>query len=73
MPTYIDARPKPSRPNVAKSEYMLWAATVAGEQFRRWLLYRATVRDLESLSDRQLADLGIDRADIRDVARRDAG
>ena len=36
---------------------------------QRWLTYRATVRKLESLSERELSDLGIGRADIRDIAR----
>jgi uncharacterized protein YjiS (DUF1127 family) len=34
--------------------------------FRR---YRATVDELEALNDRELADLGISRLSIRDVAR----
>jgi uncharacterized protein YjiS (DUF1127 family) len=36
---------------------------------QRWLTYRETVRELESLSERELSDLGIGRADIRDIAR----
>ena len=32
--------------------------------------YRETRRELEGLSDRLLADLGIDRGSISDVARR---
>ena len=31
---------------------------------RNWLLKRQTIRELEALSDRQLADIGIERADI---------
>jgi uncharacterized protein YjiS (DUF1127 family) len=34
-----------------------------------WLRYRATVTELGSLTDRQLADIGIMRADIAAVAR----
>lgn len=37
--------------------------------YRRWRNYRRTVRELDSLSDRDLNDLGIGRADIRRVAR----
>jgi uncharacterized protein YjiS (DUF1127 family) len=36
---------------------------------QRWLTYRETVRELESLSERELSDLGIGRTDIRDIAR----
>jgi uncharacterized protein YjiS (DUF1127 family) len=35
---------------------------------QRWLTYRETIRELESLSDRELSDLGIGRTDIRDIA-----
>lgn len=34
-----------------------------------WRRYRETVRELASLSDRELNDLGIGRADIDMVAR----
>ena len=37
--------------------------------FRRWNAYRQTVRELNSLDNRSLADLGIQRADIPAVAR----
>ncbi|WP_081691353.1 DUF1127 domain-containing protein [Cucumibacter marinus] len=39
------------------------------DSFRRWNTFRRTVRELESLDDRQLNDLGISRGDIRYVAR----
>jgi uncharacterized protein YjiS (DUF1127 family) len=38
----------------------------------RWMAYRATVRQLDVLGERTLSDLGIDRHDIRDVARQAA-
>lgn len=38
--------------------------------YRNWRLYRETVSELNRLSNRELADLGISRADIRSVARR---
>jgi uncharacterized protein YjiS (DUF1127 family) len=41
-------------------------------RFRKWLVYRATVRELEWLSDKELSDLGIARTDIKDVARQTA-
>jgi len=39
---------------------------------QRWLAYRETVRELSSLDDRELADLGISRCDIDAVARQAA-
>ena len=41
-------------------------------KIQSWLTYRETVRELESLSERELSDLGIGRADIRDIARQAA-
>lgn len=35
-----------------------------------WRRYRVSVRELSRLSDRELSDLGIVRADIEFVARR---
>ena len=34
-----------------------------------WRRYRQTFRELEALNDRELADLGLGRRDIRVVAR----
>lgn len=34
-----------------------------------WRKYRQTVNELGRMSDRELSDLGIGRADIRSVAR----
>ncbi len=39
-------------------------------RFHRIRLYHQTVAELSALHDRDLADLGIARGDIRDVARR---
>lgn len=36
---------------------------------RKWRKYRASVRELSRLSDRELSDLGIGRSDIEFVAR----
>ncbi|MFM2443327.1 MAG: hypothetical protein RJB09_513 [Pseudomonadota bacterium] len=38
-----------------------------------WRRYRASLRELYCLTDRELADLGIERWEIDDVARRSAG
>lgn len=36
---------------------------------RRWAAYQQTVRELNSLDNRSLNDLGISRSDIQRVAR----
>ena len=38
----------------------------------RWRRYRLAVRELSQLSDRELADLGICRADIAKIAHQSA-
>jgi uncharacterized protein YjiS (DUF1127 family) len=37
--------------------------------FRKWSAYQQTVRELSSLDNRQLNDLGISRTDINRIAR----
>ncbi|NTI46188.1 DUF1127 domain-containing protein [Agrobacterium rhizogenes] len=37
--------------------------------FSNWRKFRQTVNELGRMSSRELQDLGIDRADIRSVAR----
>ncbi|RUM97800.1 DUF1127 domain-containing protein [Pseudaminobacter arsenicus] len=39
------------------------------QAFRNWRRYSETVRELNRLSNRELNDLGINRADIARVAR----
>ncbi|GGF12050.1 hypothetical protein GCM10011321_00220 [Youhaiella tibetensis] len=39
------------------------------ETLAKYAQYRVTIRELNSLSNRQLSDLGISRADIKTVAR----
>ena len=41
--------------------------------YRSWLKYRQTCDELRRLTNRELADLGILRADIATVARRSSG
>jgi uncharacterized protein YjiS (DUF1127 family) len=39
------------------------------QSYRNWRTYRNTVAELDRLSNRDLADLGIGRSDIRRIAR----
>ncbi|MAP18523.1 MAG: DUF1127 domain-containing protein [Aurantimonas coralicida] len=41
--------------------------------YNNWRRYRETVNELNRLSQRELADLGISRGDINSVARRAIG
>ena len=43
------------------------------KNFKQWREYRATCQELARLTQRELSDLGIDRADITKVARSAAG
>jgi uncharacterized protein YjiS (DUF1127 family) len=40
-----------------------------GERLALYRKYRNTVEELSNLSDRELADFGMDRGSIRDIAR----
>ncbi len=40
--------------------------------YKNWRAYRSTVAELSGLSNRNLADMGIVRANIREVARKAA-
>ena len=40
---------------------------------KSWLMYRKTMYELGQLTNRDLADLGINRADIEFIARKHAG
>lgn len=35
---------------------------------QRWAVYETTYRELSEFSDRQLADIGVQRSDIRNIA-----
>ena len=41
--------------------------------FESWMRYRAAVRELSQLSDRELHDLGMQRTEIDMVARQSLG
>ena len=40
-----------------------------GERLALYRQYRATLEELSMLSDRDLADIGMDRSTLRDIAR----
>ena len=40
--------------------------------FNNWINYRRTVSELDRMSARELSDLGINREDIRRIARKAA-
>lgn len=40
------------------------------ERYRAWLRYRQTLNELRRLSERELADVGLNRYDIDTTARR---
>jgi len=44
-----------------------------GDKIQSWRRYRQSVRELSQLSDRELADLGINRYDIETVAKKSIG
>ncbi len=56
--------------NLTESPMLIIHALI--ERARRWYLYRTTIRELSELTDRDLNDLGINRADIEFVARKHA-
>ena len=46
--------------------------TSIAQKLESWRRYRASVRELQQLSDRELNDLGIIRSDIDVIARKAA-
>ena len=46
---------------------------IIAEKVSAWRRYRTSVRELSSLTDRELSDLGLNRYDIEWVARKSAG
>ena len=48
------------------------ASASLSERFARYRTYRQTLNELAQLSDRDLADLGVHRADIRGIAHQAA-
>ena len=56
-----------------KSNVMTQTIKFISSKLNSWRRYRASLRELYSLNDRELADLGIARWEIDDIARRSAG
>lgn len=56
----------------SRLERVFTALRKAREAQVQHFVYRQTVRELQGLSDRQLDDLGINRATIEDTARKAA-
>lgn len=61
------AEPTLSRLSSILSLANLWAGVA--ERLTQRRAYRATVEELAALSDRELADIGVHRSDIRAFAR----
>lgn len=68
MRRVIEAKRPPESGRTARKDTMRNTTTVL-DRYRRWRRYRATVRELQGLTPRELSDLGINRADISRLAR----
>jgi uncharacterized protein YjiS (DUF1127 family) len=60
-------------PRPYRAETMTEAIKFISTKLGAWRRYRASLRELYCLTDRELSDLGIARWEIDDVARRSAG
>ncbi|MCX7889085.1 MAG: DUF1127 domain-containing protein [Rhodobacteraceae bacterium] len=61
---YVNSRT--ARPTLGERIQAWWESS---KDYRaRYATYRRTVRELESMSDRDLADIGISRSQIADIA-----
>jgi uncharacterized protein YjiS (DUF1127 family) len=56
-------------PKSSKGQTIMNLTSIA-HKLNAWRRYRTSVRELSRLSDRELSDLGIGRADIEFVARK---
>ncbi len=65
-------RESPSRIIEQGSETDMSLKSITG-WFENWMRYRAAVRELSQLTDRELSDLGIQRTEIDLVARQSMG
>jgi len=60
----------PACPN--KEVMTMLTISTLKSNLRRWARVRNTIRELSQLTDRDLADLGISRSDIRFIAKKHA-
>ena len=68
----LHQRGVPPRP-ASKSQVMTQTIKYISAKLNAWRRYRTSLRELYSLNDRELADLGIARWEIDEIARRSAG
>ena len=57
---------------VSLPRYIRWIREDLTKRLDRYRLYRKTLAELSTLSDREMNDLGIDRFSLRDIARQAA-
>ncbi len=57
---------------VSLPRYIRWIREDLTKRLDRYRLYRTTLAELATLSDRECDDLGIDRYSLREVARQAA-
>ena len=70
---YIALHQRGVPPRLRKVETMTETIKFISTKLGAWRRYRASLRELYCLTDRELSDLGIARWEIDDVARRSAG
>jgi uncharacterized protein YjiS (DUF1127 family) len=70
---YIALHQRGVPPRPARVKIMTEAIKFISTKLGAWRRYRASLRELYCLTDRELSDLGIARWEIDDVARRSAG
>lgn len=57
-----------TRPNAALSERLHAFTSALSERYAQYRLYRRTLDELEALSTRELADLGLHKSALKSVA-----
>jgi len=67
--SFIETTPEPSKVADVRQPSGKGITMNVARSFNNWRKFRQTVNELGRMSSRELQDLGIDRADIRSVAR----
>ena len=57
------------RPQELIEEYRTCSSPICSKRYRAWLRYRQTLNELSRLSERELADVGLNRYDIDTTGR----